>query len=136
MTTEFFLKGGTINPWISAAGLALFAVAMWVRLVAMRTLGRFWSLHVELREGHQLIREGIYSYIRHPVYAAIVLEFLGMNLVANAYWTLLATFVLYFPLLALRLVQEEQALVEKLGEDYLRYRREVPALWPFRSRAS
>jgi len=136
MTVEFFLKGAVVNVWVSMAGLVMFAAAMWLRLVAIRTLDRFWSLDVEIREGHKLIRHGVYGYMRHPVYSAIILEFIGMNLVANSYWTLLATVALYFPLLGLRLVQEEEALIEKFGEDYRRYRQEVRAIVPIRFRAS
>ncbi len=137
MTAEFFLvRGDRVNPWVSLAGLAVFAAAMGLRLVAIRTLGKFWSLDVEIREGHKLVREGVYGYMRHPVYSAIILEFVGMNLVANAWWTLLATLILYFPLLGLRLLQEEKVLVEKFGEDYRRYRLEVRALVPIRPRAS
>lgn len=136
MTVEFFVKGGTVNVAVSLVGLALFAAAMVLRLVAIRTLDKFWSLDVEIREGHKLVRHGVYGFMRHPVYAAIILEFVGMNLVANAYWTLLATLLLYFPLLGVRLVQEEKVLVEKFGDDYRRYRHEVRALVPIRSKAS
>lgn len=136
MTVEcFLLRADTMNLAVSAVGLVLFFGAMWLRLVAIRTLGRFWSLHVEVREGHRLVREGVYNYMRHPVYSAIILEFIGMNLVANAWWALLATVALYFPLLGLRLVQEERVLTEKFGDDYQRYRREVRAIVPIRPRA-
>lgn len=135
MTVEFFAKGGTVNVAISVVGLAMFAGAMWLRLVAIRTLDKFWSLDVEIREGHKLVRHGVYAYMRHPVYSAIILEFVGMNLVANAYWTLLATVLLYFPLLGVRLVQEEKVLIEKFGDDYRRYREEVRAVVPIRCKA-
>src|SRR5690349_11320306 len=83
MTVEFFtLNRGIVNVWVSLAGLVMFTLAMWLRLVAIRTLDKFWSLDVEIREGHKLIRNGVYGYMRHPVYSAIILEFIGMNLVA------------------------------------------------------
>src|SRR5689334_15385811 len=62
MTVEFFVKGVVVNVWVSFVGLAMFAASMWLRLVAIRTLDKFWSLDVEIREGHKLIRHGVYAY--------------------------------------------------------------------------
>jgi protein-S-isoprenylcysteine O-methyltransferase Ste14 len=34
-------------------------------------LGRQWSLEARVLEGHRLIVEGPYRYVRHPIYAAM-----------------------------------------------------------------
>jgi len=114
----------------SAIGLAMFATSLVVRNVAIRTLGKFWSLQVEIRSEHQLVREGIYNVVRHPAYAAITLEVLSIPLTVNAWWTLLFAALTYVPLLFLRLRFEERALIEKFGDAYRVYQREVGALVP------
>jgi len=116
----------------TVAGLLLFSVATVVRLIAIRTLGKFWSLHLEIREGHQLITSGIYQYMRHPAYAAIMLEVTAIPLVGNAYWTLLVSLGMYIPLLLVRWRREEAEMVEKFGKQYEQYRRAVPAFVPWR----
>jgi isoprenylcysteine carboxyl methyltransferase (ICMT) family protein YpbQ len=127
---EFLLVRKALLWWWSAVGFVLYIVSVALRNVAIRTLGRFWSLHVEIRSEHKLVREGVYRYIRHPAYAAIILEVLSIPMVVNAWWTVLFAAITYLPLLGLRLRLEEKALLEKLGEHYRQYQSEAGALLP------
>jgi protein-S-isoprenylcysteine O-methyltransferase Ste14 len=68
--------------------------------------------------------------VRHPAYAAFVLETTGVPLAANAWWALLVALVVYVPLLCWRIRREETALVAKLGDAYRQYQREVGMLLP------
>ena len=127
---EYLVVRPRLSPVWTALGLVTFAGSLVVRNVAIQTLGRFWSLHVEIRAEHQLVREGIYNLVRHPAYAAITLEVLSIPLTVNAWWTLLFAAATYVPLLLVRLRHEEQALVAKFGDAYRAYQREVGALVP------
>ena len=127
---EFFLVKREFHPWISLLGVVLFVLANLLRIRAIRTLGRFWSLHVEIRDQHQFVQEGPYAVVRHPAYASFVLEHLAVPLVGNAWWSLTATIVLYIPMVYWRLNKEEVALIGKFGEPYSTYRRTVGALLP------
>jgi protein-S-isoprenylcysteine O-methyltransferase Ste14 len=127
---EFLLSDRMLKWPATVAGLLLYATSLVVRNVAIRALGRFWSLQIEIRSEHQLVREGIYNYIRHPAYLAITLEVLSIPVTVNAWWTALFAAVTYVPLLVYRLRVEERALVDKFGDQYRSYQREVGALWP------
>ena len=127
---EFLLVRKTLLWWWSAVGFVLYIVSVVLRNVAIRTLGGFWSLHVEIRSEHELVREGVYRFIRHPAYAAITLEVLSIPMVVNAWWTVLFAAITYLPLLGLRLRFEEKALLEKFGEHYRQYQSEAGALLP------
>jgi len=48
--------------------LVIFFSGVALRLIAIRSLGIYWSYHVELRNDHKVIRHGIYKYIKHPAY--------------------------------------------------------------------
>lgn len=115
---------------VTVVGLAIFLAALVIRLAAIRTLGRFWSLHVEIRQEHRLVREGIYKHMRHPAYSAMALEIVAIPLVANAYLTTVLGVVTFIPMLLLRWRREERELIGKLGEPYVRYRNEVCAFFP------
>jgi protein-S-isoprenylcysteine O-methyltransferase Ste14 len=127
---EFFLVPRPFHPAIAVLGAALLVAAGAIRVTAIRTLGRFWSLHIEIRAEQQLVREGIYRYLRHPAYSSFVLEIVAIPLVGNAWWSLGVAVVGYLPLLVWRLKREEEALCEKFGDQYRAYQREVGALWP------
>ncbi len=130
VAVEYFWAERRLQVWVTALGLVMFAGGLMLRLAAIRALGRYWSLHVEIRAQHRLIVEGPYRYIRHPAYAAVVLEFIGIPLVGNCYYSLLLVFLLYFPVLAARIFCEERALTAKFGDAYAQYRKQAGALAP------
>lgn len=127
---EYFLVPRTIHYWISGIGVVLYLGSLVLRNVAIRALGRFFSLHIEIREQHPLVKEGVYRVVRHPIYVAVIFELTSVPLVANAFYTILFALAVYMPILAVRLRREESAMVEKFGEAYREYQREVGALVP------
>jgi protein-S-isoprenylcysteine O-methyltransferase Ste14 len=52
-------------------------VGSWSRIA----LGKYWSDKVILQTEHQLIRNGPYSRMRHPLYSGVLLAVLGTALV-------------------------------------------------------
>ena len=119
-----------LNPLISGIGLSLFLAGWFLRRWVIRTLGPYWSLQIEIRPDQPLIREGPYRFIRHPNYLALLLEVLGLPLVGNAYWTLGVVLFGYCPIIAVRVVYEEQALVATFQDVYRQYQRECGTLLP------
>jgi protein-S-isoprenylcysteine O-methyltransferase Ste14 len=129
---EYFLLRRVVVWPVVALGLVLFTVSLGLRLTAIRALGRYWSLNLEIRGDHQLVREGIYRHMRHPAYSAIMLEVISIPLVGNAWWVLVVSVGIYIPLLLARWWREEREMVGKFGEVYEQYQREVPAFLPWR----
>src|SRR5688572_101011 len=111
-------------------GVPMSLASFAVRRAAIRSLGKFWSLHVEMREGHEFVTSGPFAHARHPVYFSMVLELLGIGLILNAWFTLAAVLIIFIPTLLARVRMEETALVEQFGEAYRQYIREVPAILP------
>ena len=132
---EYFLIPGKINLWISGIGVGIVVVRIWLKWWAMFTLGEYWSVQIEVRESHKLVKEGPYRYLRHPAYLSNLMEYLGVPLIANAYYTLIGVLVIYLPLNLIRLHLEERELIRKFGEEYEDYRKEVPALLPIRKQS-
>ena len=129
---ELFLRQSAPVYPVVVVGLVLFGVSLVIRLAAIRTLGRYWSLNLEIRKDHQLVREGLYRYMRHPAYAAIMLEVVSIPLVGNAWWTLALSVGVYIPLLLARWRREEREMITKFGVEYEEYRRQVYAFVPLR----
>lgn len=107
-------------------GLSAFAI----RRRAIEALGKFWSLHVEIRSEHQFVQHGPFRFVRHPAYATMLLELLSLTTLAQAWLTMLAIPLVYGPVLWRRIRLEETALTEKFGEVYAQYCRTTPALIP------
>ena len=102
-------------------GAALMTFAVWLFWRSHADLGRNWSPSLQLREGHELVTEGVYRYVRHPMYASewvwgIAQALLLQNWIAG--WAGLA---LFMPLHVARVPREEQMMVERFGEAYREY---------------
>jgi protein-S-isoprenylcysteine O-methyltransferase Ste14 len=107
------------------SGLTLI---LWGRL----TLGKLYfvstSQAAQLFADHQLVTQGPYAWVRHPMYLGILLTGLGGILV---YWTWTFVFLaLNFLGLTLRARREEQALAAEFGDQWEVYCKKVPRWIP------
>jgi len=120
-----------------AGGVFLWGVSVIVDRRAREQLDTATMLGVrEIAGGASLLDQGLYARLRHPRYLGLMIGATGWALMANhgASYIMVAALV---PGLWLVVSVEERELVERFGEDYLEYRRRVPALLPhLRSRAS
>jgi len=117
----------TYVPW---AGTATMVAALWLFWRSHSDLGKNWSRTLEMRPDHQLVRDGVYRSIRHPMYAAILLFGLAQGLLLQnwlAGWSGILTFsVMYF----VRVPHEERMMCEFFGDTYRDYMRQSGRVFP------
>ena len=109
---------------IFLAAYALYAEVMRENVWLSRT--------IEVQENQQVVSTGLYGIVRHPMYAATLLLFLSMPLVLASPWSF-AIMLLYIPIIALRIHNEEQVLEREL-KGYAEYKQHVrykviPFIW-------
>lgn len=93
--------------------LLIFILAQLLRLWSIQSLGRFWNTRIWILPNHLAPVRGPYRYLRHPNYLAVMLEFLSLPLLYQAYMTAILFSVLNAVLLIKwRIPIEEQALKE------------------------
>ena len=84
-----------------------------------------WPVATDPKAGRgSLINEGIYCYIRHPMYAGLLLGMTGLSILTDSITRLLLTFALYLVLDA-KSDFEEASLVKTYGSDYGEYKAKV-----------
>jgi protein-S-isoprenylcysteine O-methyltransferase Ste14 len=127
---EFIGFRKSISWPLFALGWAVALFSFYLRRQAIAALGRFWSLHVEIRESHELVQDGPFRWVRHPAYSSMILEILSIALILQSWITATVAYALFLPTLAARIRIEERALTEKFGESYLQFKRTTPALFP------
>jgi protein-S-isoprenylcysteine O-methyltransferase Ste14 len=117
-------------------GLGVMAVSLWLFRRSHADLGKNWSVSLELREGHELVQDGVYRHVRHPMYASIWLWAIAQGMMLEnwlAGWSVVPAFAaMYF----LRTPREERLMCEAFGEPYRQYMRQTGRLWPRIRRAS
>ena len=127
---EYLLIKREINLIITVIGLILYLSGLIGRNWCIRTLGKYWSIHVEIRKNHKLIKTGPYKYMRHPATLSIIFEVCGIPLIVNAYFIFLFAVAVYIPLMILRIYYEEKEHPKLFGPEYLAYKKEVGMLFP------
>ena len=112
-----------IGAAITVAGL-LFSV--WARV----HIGRNWSSAVTIKQDHELITDGPYALVRHPIYTGLLTAFLGTAVALSQYRGLVA-FALVFFSLWFKLRLEEKWMRAQFGETYVAYSQRVAGLIPW-----
>jgi len=108
---------------LSVAGLCL---CLWARV----TLGRNWSADVTLKESHELIQQGPYGFVRHPIYTGMLTMFIGTVLLSGFVGGVLGVLVL-FGSFWVKLKWEEKLMLQQFPNDYPAYMQRVKRLIPF-----
>jgi protein-S-isoprenylcysteine O-methyltransferase Ste14 len=129
--TGFLLwRDGGSDPVLYGAGLVLFAAGFAGRMSALRKLGRSYSLYIDPAPTEALRTGGIYSRIRHPVYAFYLLETLSLAIIRPNLVSLVSL-VLVALAAAWRIYKEECALLARYGEEYREYMKRTNRLLPW-----
>jgi protein-S-isoprenylcysteine O-methyltransferase Ste14 len=115
------------------AGVVCFAAGLWLFYRSHADLGTNWSITLEVREQHQLITQGVYRRIRHPMYSSLVLYTVAQALVIPNWVAGPSNLVAFAILFALRVRAEERMMLEQFGDEYTAYmartKRLVPEVW-------
>lgn len=102
----------------TGAGLGVFCVGLIYWLFS--SIGSGITPVSATRKNHQLVTNGIYHWVRHPLYTVGSLLFVSFGLMADN-WFILLLAALVFTLMAIRTPQEEANLIEKFGDEYREY---------------
>jgi protein-S-isoprenylcysteine O-methyltransferase Ste14 len=114
---------------IVAAGLIIQALGILLAAWARHHLGRYWSGAVAVAVHHELVRSGPYHLVRHPIYSAMFVMFLGTCMVSGELHALLGLTVLAAAYWR-KIPQEERTMRETFGPAYDLYCGETWALVP------
>jgi len=121
-TGRSFTQGGVVDFALEASGMCLLGIA---------TLGRLWALmYIAGNKKRELITIGPYSIMRHPLYSFSLIGAVGVGLAARNLLVLACVVLfcgLYYPP---AIMAEERKLIDKFGDRYLDYSRQVPAVIP------
>ena len=114
---------------VLSAGIALLGSAHY-------HLGKSFHSLVVSKDEHQLVTSGPYYRIRHPIYTAYLMNYLGGGLLAS---NLVLTFVpiIFFGLMIINRIPREEVLMRKeFGQEYLDLEKRTGRLLPSLKRAN
>ena len=90
-----------------------------------------------IREKPHVIRQGVFSVIRHPIYLSEVLLYFGLFMLHTSLASIVVI-VIVFAFLHYISRYEEKVLLQRFGDEYRQYMKDVPMYLPsiFRRRKS
>lgn len=129
--TTHFRAGALPNRELwRLVGLVLFGLGIAVRWWAIVTLGRFFTVDVQIAKDHELVERGPFRLVRHPSYTGVMLAFVGFAL-SLANWAALPVIAIpIFAAFVRRMSVEEDALAGSLGASYVAYSQRTKRLLP------
>ena len=119
-----------LPTWASWIGMAVLAGAVWLLWRAHADLGRNWSPTLQILEPHTLVTQGVYQYIRHPIYTAVWLTGLAqLSLLANRIAGP-AGLLSFLPVYLVRVAREERMMLDHFGDEYRAYMNRTGTIMP------
>lgn len=107
---------------IIASSLILLT-ALYLAIVGIKII------FIKVRDEPTLLKEGIFSWIRHPLYTSALLLYLGfiilsMSLLSAGFWLIIICFYYYIS------KYEERILSQYFGDEYIEYKKQVGMWFP------
>jgi protein-S-isoprenylcysteine O-methyltransferase Ste14 len=120
-STWFAFFDYNLPKWMGIPAALLYSFGVWLFFRAHADLGPFWSPGLEIKEDHQLIKTGVFKWVRHPMYAAFVAIAVAQIFMLQN-WIIGPAFLLSaIPFYLHRVKREEKMLINKFGSEYLDY---------------
>ena len=120
---------------LTVAGVLFIVSALALRTVSRAALNRagfrqLGSTRLQIVEGQRLITDGVYAYVRHPLYLGDLLRNYGITMVFSSMYGLLFMLAANLFLVA-RIRMEEDMLLGAFGDEYRDYMKRTKRLIPF-----
>jgi protein-S-isoprenylcysteine O-methyltransferase Ste14 len=130
VTTWLDFANYSLPAWLGWLGVPLLICALLIFARAHTDLKSNWSPTLEIFKNHTLVTNGIYGYIRHPMYASQWLWVIAQILLLQNWLAGPIDLILFLPLYILRVKAEEKMMLETYGEQYREYAQKTGAVIP------
>jgi protein-S-isoprenylcysteine O-methyltransferase Ste14 len=120
---------GDAPHWLAGLGILIELLGLWLALGARIQLG-FFSAGNTAGATRPIVRNGLYRFIRHPIYAGEFLVLFAWPFEYGAPMTMLAMVMVGIVILRRRIQEEEAEMLANYGDDYAGYVRETDAMIP------
>jgi protein-S-isoprenylcysteine O-methyltransferase Ste14 len=118
-------------PLLAWAGLVPAVASLWLFWRTHRDLGRNWSVSLQVRDKHQLVTDGVYRYVRHPMYTAFFLWAVAQPLLLPNWVAGFSGIVGFGLLYAFRVGREERMMLQAFGSEYRAYMERTARIVPW-----
>jgi protein-S-isoprenylcysteine O-methyltransferase Ste14 len=120
----------TLPAVLGWLGTAIFSVALWLLWRSHADLGHNWSPTLQITQEHKLVTQGVYHFIRHPIYAAMWLWGIAQVLLLQNWIAGPAALIFFGIVYFRRTPREEQMMIDHFGDEYRAYMQQTGSVIP------
>jgi protein-S-isoprenylcysteine O-methyltransferase Ste14 len=119
---------GDAPKWLAGLGILIELIGLWLALGSRIQLGFFSA--TDSGTMRPIVRNGLYRFIRHPIYLGEFLVLFAWPFEYGAPITMVATIIVGGVILRRRIQHEEAEMLANYGDAYANYIRETDAMIP------
>lgn len=119
-----------LPAWMGWFGVFVLICSLFVFTRSHMDLKSNWSPTLEIRMDHELITNGIYRIIRHPMYASMWLGAIAQILLLQNWLAGPMNLILFALFYFLRVPAEEKMMLDTFGDQYLEYMKKTGSVIP------
>jgi protein-S-isoprenylcysteine O-methyltransferase Ste14 len=120
----------SLPAWRLTLAIVFFIVADVLAWTSTRVLGKQWRVDAGLNAEHELVTQGPYRLVRHPIYTSVLCILWGTGLILLPLPLILLATVTAVIGTEIRIRIEDTLLASRFGERFEDYRRNVAAYIP------
>lgn len=124
-----YLESGKIEalriPFI-ALGILWIVLAIWIWIQAVLVS----RIHQAILD-NQLVKTGVYAWVRNPIYTAIAMALTGIVFLIANFWLLILPVLFWLDITILMKTTEEKWMTARYGQVYLDYCKQVHRCIPW-----
>jgi protein-S-isoprenylcysteine O-methyltransferase Ste14 len=117
----FSLYSGIVNNILVAVGVALIITSIGFIVLSRRELSNYGQPTDPGHPTSKIVKTGMFSISRNPLYLSAVILFLGIGLITNTFWVFVALLASIIGCHFILIIPEEKYLAAKFGEEYKNY---------------
>lgn len=119
-----------LPTWMGWLGVILLACALLIFARAHIDLKANWSPTLEIRQDHTLVTNGIYRFIRHPMYASQWVWVIAQTLLLQNWLAGPLDLLFFIIFYTLRVQAEEKMMLDTFGDEYRVYMEKTGGVIP------
>ncbi len=120
----------SLPAWMGWSGVFLLACSVFIFGRAHMDLKSNWSPTLEIHKDHTLVTNGIYRYIRHPMYTSQLLWVVAQILLLQNWLAGPIDLIFFIPFYFLRVQAEEKMMLDTFGDGYRQYTQKTGGVIP------
>lgn len=123
------VSGWQIRVAMIVSGLVLMIIGAIVNIAGRFRLGSNWSDQAKIYKNQTMVSDGVYGWVRHPLYASLIWMYFGASLIYSNWLAFLANVLIFIPAMYFRAKLEEKLLDNEFSE-YKKYQSKIGMFFP------